>query len=258
MAAFDETKISRAITQAYHTKLLDHLVNDVLVVGAGPAGLTAAWHLADAGQKVTIIERRLAPGGGIWGGGMAMSDVVIQEEAISIVKDAGIRFRRTDAGLHTVDSVELAAALILKALQAGVCVLNLLTCEDVCVRNGRVTGVVVNRTGISGQMHVDPITFESKAVIDGTGHDASVVEHVRRRGLLRDTDVVDKIGDGPMDPAAGEAFVVDRVCEIYPGLWVAGMSVSAVFMGPRMGPIFGGMLLSGRRVAGLVAESLKA
>jgi thiazole biosynthesis enzyme len=238
MAAFDETKISRAITQAYHTKLLDHLVNDVLVVGAGPAGLTAAWHLADAGQKVTIIERRLAPGGGIWGG--------------------GIRFRRTDAGLHTVDSVELAAALILKALQAGVCVLNLLTCEDVCVRNGRVTGVVVNRTGISGQMHVDPITFESKAVIDGTGHDASVVEHVRRRGLLRDTDVVDKIGDGPMDPAAGEAFVVDRVCEIYPGLWVAGMSVSAVFMGPRMGPIFGGMLLSGRRVAGLVAESLKA
>jgi len=32
-------------------------------------------------------------------------------------------------------------------------------------------------------------------------------------------------------------------------LSVCGMCANAVFGGPRMGPIFGGMLLSGRKVA---------
>jgi thiamine thiazole synthase len=32
------------------------------------------------------------------------------------------------------------------------------------------------------------------------------------------------------------------------------MSANAAFGGPRMGPIFGGMLLSGRRVAELILD----
>lgn len=52
-------------------------------------------------------------------------------------------------------------------------------------------------------------------------------------------------------PGAGEAFVVENVAEAYPGLWIAGMCVCATYGGPRMGPIFGGMLASGRRAARL-------
>ncbi|TDA37601.1 MAG: ribose 1,5-bisphosphate isomerase, partial [Candidatus Methanomethylicota archaeon] len=45
--------------------------------------------------------------------------------------------------------------------------------------------------------------------------------------------------------------------EIVPGLFAAGMAVAAIDKTPRMGPIFGGMLLSGEKVAQLVIEKIK-
>ena len=134
--------------------------------------------------------------------------------------------------------------------------LNLTTFEDLCVYDGRVTGVVVNRTGISGAYHVDPIVLTARAVIDGTGHDASVVQVLLKRGLIPDLLQARPV-EGPMDAANAESFVVERVAEVYPGLWVTGMSVSATFSGPRMGPIFGGMLLSGKRAAEQIAAALE-
>ncbi|MDW8024061.1 MAG: ribose 1,5-bisphosphate isomerase, partial [Nitrososphaerota archaeon] len=40
--------------------------------------------------------------------------------------------------------------------------------------------------------------------------------------------------------------------------FAAGMAVAAIEQAPRMGPIFGGMLLSGAKVAQLVIEKLKS
>ncbi|NLX07397.1 MAG: thiazole biosynthesis protein [Phycisphaerae bacterium] len=248
---FDEIQISKAIAEAYHRKVLNHLASDVIIVGAGPSGLTAAYYLARSGLKVTVMEKRLSPGGGIWGGGMAMNEVVLQEEALQIADEFGIRHVRTAEGLHTADSVELACALCLKALQAGAAVLNLLTVEDIRVQQGKVNGVVVNRTGVYPTLHVDPITFSAGAVLDATGHEAILVATLKKKGLFKSD-----AGEGPMDAMAGEAFVVDRAGQVFPGLWVSGMGVCATFGGPRMGPIFGGMLLSGRRIAEMIGASL--
>ena len=59
-----------------------------------------------------------------------------------------------------------------------------------------------------------------------------------------------------MDVAQAEAGVVEKAGEIFPGLCVAGMSVCAIFGLPRMGPIFGGMLKSGKKVAELINEKI--
>ncbi|MBN2559943.1 MAG: thiazole biosynthesis protein [Phycisphaerae bacterium] len=256
MRAFEETQISKAIIDAYHEKISNRIINDVLIVGAGPAGLTASFYLTKQGFKVTLIERNLSPGGGIWGGGMGMNDVVFQEEALPTLKEFGLRHRQRDEGLYTVDAVELASGLCFKALQAGAEVLNLLTLEDVSVHGGRITGVVVNRTGLSGRLLVDPLTFSARAIVDATGHEAVVLDTIRRRGFFRDTPIEQAL-EGPMNASEGEDFVVRKAGQVYPGLWVAGMSVCATFGGPRMGPIFGGMLLSGKRVAELIAAELK-
>ena len=187
---------------------------------------------------------------------MGLNDVAFQEEAVPILRELEIRHERRFEGLFMTDAVELAAALCLRALQAGAVMLNLMTLEDVCVHKDRVTGAVVNRTGISGVYHVDPLTFSAKAVLDATGHEAAVVEHLRRRRLMVDHPVGEPPMEGPMDAAGGETFVVDRAGEVYPGLWVTGMSVNATLGGPRMGPIFGGMLLSGKRVAGMIDTAI--
>jgi thiamine thiazole synthase len=59
-----------------------------------------------------------------------------------------------------------------------------------------------------------------------------------------------------MDVEPAEQGVVERAGEVFPGLYVAGMSVCTTYRLPRMGPIFGGMLRSGRRVAELIREQL--
>ena len=256
MRRLEEIDVSRAIISAYHEELLDRLVSDVIVVGAGPSGMMAAYCLAKSGLKVTLLEKRLSPGGGIWGGGMAMPKAVIQDEVSPLLDELGIRHRPWQEGLHTVSAIELAAGLCLKAVQAGAAMFNLMTVEDVCVHRACVDGVVVNRSMIVDALPVDPITFSAKAVIDATGHEASIVEVVRRRKLLPAQPGASRLGEGPMDAAAGETFVVENVGEVFPGLWVSGMSVCATLGGPRMGPIFGGMLLSGKRVADLVSAVL--
>ena len=44
-------------------------VCDVLVVGAGPAGLAAAWRAAQSGVRVCVVDDNPAAGGQIWRGG---------------------------------------------------------------------------------------------------------------------------------------------------------------------------------------------
>ena len=254
MTRVDDVEISKTILCTYHDKLLDRLTSDVIVVGAGPSGLTAAIMLSRAGYKVTVLEKRLTPGGGVWGGGMGMNVVVVQEEALPLMKDLEIRCRPQENGLYAVDSIELSAGMCYRAIQAGVSILNLLTVEDICIRGGRLDGVVVNRTMISGALHVDPIVFSAKAILDATGHEAILVQALKKRRLLKtDADCV----EGPMDAASGEQFVVERAGEFFPGLWISGMSVSASRGGPRMGPIFGGMFLSGQRVAEQISAALE-
>jgi len=53
-----------------------------------------------------------------------------------------------------------------------------------------------------------------------------------------------------------ESLTLENTREVFPGLYVAGMAANATFGGPRMGPIFGGMLLSGEKVANMLLQEL--
>jgi len=255
---FTDIEISKAIVRRYHDKLQKAIESDVLLAGAGPANLVAARILSEGGLRVTMVEKRLALGGGIWGGAMLMNEVIVQKDAVDILEGSGVTVEEVGGGLYAADSSEMACGLGRSAMAAGATLLNTVEVEDIRIIGGRVAGLVVHRLDLGvHKMPVDPLVFSARAVVDGTGHDAEVVRMAEKHGLKLATDTGARIGQGPMDAPAGERFVVDMTGPVAPGLYVDGMAVCATFGGPRMGPIFGGMLLSGRKVAGIVAEALK-
>jgi len=254
-----ETQVSRGIISTYFNKLEKNLELDVAIVGGGPSGIVAAYYLAKAGLKVAQFDRKLSPGGGMWGGAMMFNQIVVQKEALPIVSDFEINIAPYEDELYVMDSVESTSALLYKAVHAGATVFNCYSVEDVVFKNNEVSGVVVNWTPVLREgMHVDPLNIMARCVIDGTGHDSEISKTVaRKNGVRLNTETGAVIGERSLDVVAGEDEVVKGTKEIYPGLYVCGMAASAVSGTPRMGPIFGGMLMSGKKVADLIIERLK-
>ena len=247
----DDIKISRAIIESYKDKLVKALDVDVAIVGAGPAGMVCAYYLARAGKNVVIFERKLSVGGGMWGGGIMFNEIVVQEKAKEITDEFGIKTRVYEKGYYLADSIEAVSTICSKTVKAGVKIFNLLSAEDVMIRKGRICGVVLNWTAVEiANLHVDPITMRARFVVDATGHAAEVAHIAERKSGLRLKTKTGKImGEKSMWAQVGEETIVKNSKEIATGLYVCGMAANAVFGGPRMGPIFGGMFLSGEKLA---------
>jgi len=254
----DEVTISRAIIQRFLKKFDASLEVDCAVVGGGPAGLVAAYHLVREGFKVALFERKLSIGGGMWGGGMMFNEIVVQEEGKRILDEFGIRSEVYQDGYYTADAVESVSTICSKAVQAGTRIFNLMSVEDVVVREARVVGLVLNWTAVEmAGLHVDPLTIRSQYVIDATGHDTEVVKVIERKvdaSLLTPTGKI--MGEKSLWAEKAETSTLENTQEVFPGVFVAGMSANASFGANRMGPIFGGMLLSGERAAALIVERL--
>jgi len=251
----DEVIISKAITETYLKDLLESMEVEVAIVGAGPSGMTAAYYLAKKRVKVAIFERKLSVGGGMWGGGMMFNRIVVQPEGKEILDELGITTQEYQKGYYTADAVEATSTLCSRTVKAGARIFNLLSVEDVMIReDDRITGLVLNWSAVSlANLHVDPLAMRAKLVIDATGHDAEVCRIVARKTGAK----LEIRGEKSMWAEVGEKAIVENTKQVCPGLLVAGMAANAVFSSPRMGPIFGGMLLSGKKAAELAMDLLR-
>ncbi|ARM75788.1 sulfide-dependent adenosine diphosphate thiazole synthase [Acidianus manzaensis] len=245
----DEVKISRYILK-YTLEDWNNIVeSDAVIVGAGPSGMTAAYYLAKAGLKTVVFERRLSFGGGIGGGAMQFHKLVIETPADEVLKEFGISLTKAEEGVYIVDSAEFMAKLASKAIDAGAKIIHGISVDDVIFRENplRVAGVAVEWTGtqMSG-LHVDPLFISSKAVVDATGHDAEVISVASRKVPELQISIP---GEKSAYSSIAEELVVENSGKVVPGLYAAGMAVCEIKALPRMGPIFGAMVLSGKKVA---------
>lgn len=246
-----EKEITRAIISSFLHQLEEYADSEVIIVGAGPSGLMAGRELARTGHKVLIIERNNYLGGGFWIGGYFMNKVTLRAPAQEVLEELNVPYEWVSEGLCVADAAQACSKLISATCDAGVKFLSLTMLEDLIVRDGRVAGVVVNWSSV---VHfpkeiscLDPIALEAKVVIDATGHESGALRKLEQRGMLK------LAGEKPMWVEAAEDAVVEHTGEAYPGLIVTGMAVAAMYGLPRMGPTFGGMLLSGRRAAEVTA-----
>jgi thiamine thiazole synthase len=242
-----EAQISRAIVGEFNEWFKEYIVSDVIIVGGGPSGLIAARDLAAAGIKTLVIESNNYIGGGFWIGGYLMNTLTFRAPAQEILDELKIPYKEVEDGLFAADGPNACSKLISAACDAGARILNMTKFDDVVLRDNRVEGAVINWTPVSALPRaitcVDPISLESRVVIDATGHDAWVCKALEKRNLIKLKTF------GPMDINTSEDAVVEKTGEIYPGLLVCGMAVSTAYGIPRMGPTFGGMLYSGRKAA---------
>lgn len=250
-----EVDITKAIAEEFHSVLMDRAESDVIIIGAGPAGLTAGRELSTMGYKVLIIEQNNYLGGGYWLGGYMMNPVTVREPAQKIWDELGVPYKKVGNGLYLTPGPHAVSKLIAGACDSGVKFLNLTKFDDLVLKNGRVVGIVVNWMPVSALPRnitcVDPVAFESKMVIDASGHDSVAVKR------LVDRKLVEWKGMNPMYVEEGEEHVVEKTGEVFPGLVAAGMSVTETHGLARMGPTFGSMLFSGKKAAAITAEKIE-
>jgi len=247
-----ESQITKAIVSEFSEEFLDNVESDVIIVGGGPSGLTAGMRLAQRNIKTVIIESNNYLGGGFWIGGYLMNKLTVRAPGQRILDEINVPYKELNGGLFVADGPHACSKLISAACDSGVKIINCTRFEDVILKEDRVSGAVINWNAVSALPRamtcVDPVALESRLVIDATGHDACVAKSLESRGILKTE------GFSPMWVNQAEDAVVENTREIYPGLIVTGMAVATAFGLPRMGPTFGGMLLSGERAAEIASS----
>jgi thiamine thiazole synthase len=242
-----EIQITNAALRAEVDLLAEASESDAVVVGSGLAGLSAAIHLARGGRQTTLLDARPYLGGRCW------ERRVLALQDSSPLDELGVscRYTVTD-GISVVSAADLAVGLLSAAREAGVSLLNSAEVCDLVVREEKVCGLMIS--GMPGLAERSPgPCLAARAVVDATGHDARLVKVLRRK--LKDFYPGD-VGEGFVDVESAGARLLERTGELYPGLYVAGMSAAAVYHLPRATILVDGLLESGRRVAEVIFEDI--
>jgi thiamine thiazole synthase len=164
-APIRESQVSRAMTRRYFTDLDTYAESDIVIIGAGSCGLSAAYTLATKRPdlKIAIIEAGVAPGGGAWLGGQLFSAMVMRKPAQLFLDQLGVAYEDEGDFVVVKHAALFTSTLLSKVLQfPNVKLFNATTVEDLITRPEptdkdpaavRIAGVVTNWTLVA--MHHD-------------------------------------------------------------------------------------------------------
>ncbi|KAJ8747525.1 hypothetical protein K2173_009262 [Erythroxylum novogranatense] len=252
-----ESIVSREMTRRYMTDMITYADTDVVIVGAGSAGLSCAYELSkNPSVRVAIVEQSVSPGGGAWLGGQLFSAM----PAHHFLDELGIEYDEQDNYVVIKHAAVFTSTIMSKLLvRPNVKLFNAVAVEDLIVKSGRVGGVVTNWALVSmnhdTQSCMDPNVMEAKVVVSSCGHDgpfgATGAKRLKSIGMISNAP-----GMKALDMSAAEDAIVNLTREIVPGMIVTGMEVAEIDGSPRMGPTFGAMMISGQKAAHLALKSL--
>jgi len=259
-APIEEAQVSRAMIKRYFESMYERAISDIVIVGAGSAGLSCAYQLGSTRPdlKITIIEANVAPGGGAWLGGQLMTPMIIRKPANRFLQEIGVPYEDEGAYVVVKHAALFTSTLLSRVLaMPNVVMMNATAVEDLIIHEDhtgqqRVAGVVTNWTLVAlnhdTQSCMDPNTITCPVVVSATGHDGPMGAFSAKRlvsaGLLKELGNMRGLDMNRSEPA-----IVNNTREVAPGLIMAGMELSEHDGKNRMGPTFGGMIASGIKAA---------
>lgn len=151
-----ESQVSRAMTRRYFADLDSYAESDIVIIGAGSCGLSAAYTLGKMRPdlKIAIIESGVAPGGGAWLGGQLFSAMVMRKPADAFLTEIGVPFEDEGNYVCVKHAALFTSTILSKVLRMpNIKLFNATAVEDLITRregddsaNIRIAGVVTNWT----------------------------------------------------------------------------------------------------------------
>lgn len=240
-----ESQVSRAMTRRYFNDLDTYAESDIVIIGAGSCGLSAAYTLGKTRPdlKIAIIEAGVAPGGGAWLGGQLFSAMVMRKPADAFLEEIGVPFEDEGSYVVVKHAALFTSTILSKVLRLpNVKLFNATSVEDLITRREatgvRIAGVVTNWTLVSmhhdDQSCMDPNTINAPVIISTTGHDGPFgAFSVKRLVSMKQLEQLG--GMRGLDMQSAEDAIVKGTREIVPGLIVGGMELSEIDGANRMG-----------------------
>lgn len=154
-----ESQVSRAMTRRYFADLDHYAESDIVIVGAGSCGLSAAYCLAKARPdlKIAIVEAGVAPGGGAWLGGQLFSAMVMRKPADAFLREIGVPYE--DEGANSNFVVVKHAALFTSTVLSKV-----LQFPNVKLFNATTVEDLITRTDDAGKIRIAGMRFSHASV----------------------------------------------------------------------------------------------
>ncbi|XP_035544327.1 thiamine thiazole synthase 2, chloroplastic isoform X1 [Juglans regia] len=238
-----ESIVSREMTRRYMMDMITHADTDVVVVGAGSAGLSCAYELSkNPSIRIAIIEQSVSPGGGAWLGGQLFSAMVVRKPAHRFLDELEIEYDEQENYVVIKHAALFTSTIMSKLLaRPNVKLFNAVAAEDLIVKGDRVSGVVTNWALVSmnhdTQSCMDPNVMEAKVVVSSCGHDGPFGATGVKR--LKSIGMIDSVpGMKALDMNTAEDAIVRLTREIVPGMIVTGMEVAEIDGAPRMVILF--------------------
>lgn len=146
---------------------------DIIVVGGGPAGLSAAWSAAQKGVRVAVLEREESIGHSVRTSGVSWIKEIksfgIPSEYYNPIRNysfyspnASVTIKGTEPQAAVLDVKKTYQFLAYQAASAGADIFVRANVTDIINENGKLAGV--KATSIK-----DDLVFHSKLVIDASG-----------------------------------------------------------------------------------------